>query len=653
MTCSGSHTVLQHTRRVVGVQRYSQPVTGGDDLSAWVRAAARVPGPAGPAILLPSAGNSDRPFARLLGLHPVTNRPVPFSGTYLTASEYLVPFAQAAGVRWQPDLVWADLLSQHPRDHLLIALALLNHATTNDELGARLEANFLGGIASGLAQRARAALTGAFDSTPRHLLARGPILRTMRAVLSSSSNDPAAIAAARETAGLPPSGMDLTLAATMMTHLVGDAMGSRSSPGEPLLAGMPTSLAMELVQNTLFHQKEDIGDLLGRTGILWYSLDHTALSPRPRRPLPELVQEATGAPIEHLAATGMALWARAQEYAPDRPMVFPTAELPKKLLPYLDESLAVLARTPDDLAAAAQGMTHDWQMLPLQEHPVAILPDGLLVLDETYLMARVTSGLFWLVHDYEKATYGERKAQDWRVNHGDLFEELAESRIKVLAPPVLGPGGSTYFTEDDLARAYPGDGQKRADAGIDFGGRVVLTEIVSGQISVPTRTRGDTVWLDKDLERLVYRKIRQLDSTARRMLTDTPPEWLLGSIPDRIYPVIVQAGQFPYSRVIRTITAEYIGTGYLNDPRIASLAIVGLDDLELVDILRARDHITLPDIIDDWLKSEFHETSLRNFLIATRNLPTGLTRGAARKAELALLLKPIVTILGTTMPTDV
>jgi hypothetical protein len=42
-----------------------------------------------------------------------------------------------------------------------------------------------------------------------------------------------------------------------------------------------------------------------------------------------------------------------------------------------------------------------------------------------------------------------------------------------MAPPLLG-GGNTFFTEENLLAAF--SGMKNCDAGIDFGGEIMLAK---------------------------------------------------------------------------------------------------------------------------------------------------------------------------------
>lgn len=610
-----------------------------------------VPGPpsGGPAILLPASASIDRPFADLLGIS-LQDEPaprMPFAGVHLTASDYLKPHCEAAGLPFRPQVIWADLLSQHPRDDLLIALSLLNHGVTDPVLGAVLRTTFLSSIAQDLSAHATTALEGGLDGESRHFLSRALILRTMRAVLSSASNDRAEMAAGRQKIGMPPAAMDLIAVAIVMTHLAADAMGANASPTEPYLGGLPRSLAMEIVQNELFHQRSDVGDLLGRTALLWRPPYLDQVVPPPRLPPEEMLHEATGVPLDYLAATAFALLARTLEYAPNRPTVMPTDALPPGLALHLDAALRVLARTPEELAASFAGMAQDWQMLPLQDHPVLRLPTGLVILDEAYLMERVTTGLFWVVHDHEKTRPDPAAVNRWRGSYANLFERLAVSRVFAHAPAVIG--GTATFTEADLKRAYPGPGKKHIDAGIDFGSMVLLAEVVSGQVSVPTRTTGDIAAFENDLERLVYKKVRQLHENAERLLAN-PPDFI-GHPIQQILPTIVQGGQFPHNRVTQRIVSDFLlDNNLLQHSRIRPLVILGLDDLELAEILQEREHTTLPHLIEAWLVSDYAETSLRNYLLATHDLSAGIQRLSQRKAELEGLFEPVTALLGVDMP---
>ena len=129
---------------------------------------------------------------------------------------------------------------------------------------------------------------------------------------------------------------------------------------------------------------------------------------------------------------------------------------------------------------------------PLQARPLLRLGDDVVVLDERYLIERVTRGLYWLVHDHEKNVHGESARGSWTQVWSEMVETRVEDQLRRMAPSLFG-GGRAFFTEEDLQSAFPRT--KNCDAGIDFGGDVVLAEVVSGTVKVQTRELADVALL--------------------------------------------------------------------------------------------------------------------------------------------------------------
>jgi hypothetical protein len=112
-----------------------------------------------------------------------------------------------------------------------------------------------------------------------------------------------------------------------------------------------------------------------------------------------------------------------------------------------------------------------------------------------------------------------------------------------MAPALCG-GGLAFFTEEALQAAFPRT--KNCDAGIDFGGDVVLAEVVSGTVKVQTRELADVGSFAQDTERIVLCKARQLYVTAGNLLRRPQPgNSPVKVAPSRIFPVVVISGQYP------------------------------------------------------------------------------------------------------------
>jgi hypothetical protein len=257
--------------------------------------------------------------------------------------------------------------------------------------------------------------------------------------------------------------------------------------------------------------------------------------------------------------------------------------------------LELFAHTPAELARELRDCPGSWQLLPMQAAPLLRLGDDVVVLDERYLMERVTRGLAWLVHDHERDNHGDQARNLWTRAYGEMVERFAEDQLRPMAPALLG-GGQAFFTEEHLQAAFPG--KRNCDTVIDFGGDVVLAEIVSGTVTVPTR-QGHAEAFRRDAKRLVLGKADQVYETARNLLRDPQPaNSPLAQPAARIFPVVVCGGQFPINPLTtQYITEELQAQGLVPDGPIEPLALMDLEELEGCAALRERRGLTLPQLL--------------------------------------------------------
>src|SRR5207248_8269647 len=96
--------------------------------------------------------------------------------------------------------------------------------------------------------------------------------------------------------------------------------------------------------------------------------------------------------------------------------------------------LSRFASTPEEIAASLCGCPQRWQLIPLQDRPLLRLGDDIVVLDEHYLLERMTLGLYWLVHDHEKTEHGETARLLWTQAYAEMVETRVEERLRTLAP---------------------------------------------------------------------------------------------------------------------------------------------------------------------------------------------------------------------------
>ncbi len=283
------------------------------------------------------------------------------------------------------------------------------------------------------------------------------------------------------------------------------------------------------------------------------------------------------------------------------------------------------AGTADDLAAAATTARFDWQNLHLQERPLLVRGGGVLVLDEAFLLERITTGLFFLVLENERSLGGNKAADRWRTAYGQMHEMLVEDYLSRWAPAALG-AAKTTFDEHEVRRVYDpkNTGGGRADFGIDYGSSVLIADAVSGQLSVKTREEGQPRALLSDLDRMVVGKARQLAGTFEMVTRDPQPAGALVGQPARLVDaVVVPGGQFPVMRVMTRLLDELFAqdpqvAAMLADPRCAGLRVLDLRDLEHAEAVRSHYPRSLPELLAAWRADpEWHDGSLSDWLLAT------------------------------------
>ena len=74
------------------------------------------------------------------------------------------------------------------------------------------------------------------------------------------------------------------------------------------MCGIPETVAMEMIANNLFYDRDDDGDLLARYRMLW--LDYGARLKRfqPRLPPGEMLREAAGIGLDEMITMGFLYW---------------------------------------------------------------------------------------------------------------------------------------------------------------------------------------------------------------------------------------------------------------------------------------------------------------------------------------------------------
>lgn len=301
---------------------------------------------------------------------------------YLTAADYLTGALAAVGLPFDPVPLIDSLLRLHPRDVYLQVLVVLNHAAHYRELVDVYQERFLARLNPAMADDVRRALDGSVDGMRKSLLARQPVLRAIRTVLTYRSPK----GTSTGNLGTLVPGLDPELAGILLVHVVAAQLRAPQTAGDPMIGGLPAGLAMEMVANGLFHSNERADVLLARTRMLWgtyggqIDLGKYKLRARPF----DLLNEATGLDFEDVGALTIAYYGYMRALQPDEmPGVnaFVGISVSRETV---ETYLSSFASTPDELAGKLDACPGSWQMLPIQERPLLRIGEVIFVLDEQY-----------------------------------------------------------------------------------------------------------------------------------------------------------------------------------------------------------------------------------------------------------------------------
>lgn len=567
-----------------------------DELDKIVAAARDLTLPDGPGLLVP---------------RPAGPQPAGIGGSFrgwmshaaqsLISDEYVPQFLATKGMTFEPDRWVAQLLQLSHRDDLLRALTSATRVA--QEGGAPLEEwteYVLSTCEQGLGTQMREALGRNDGSAPRVFLARQPLLLALKLILAHGTSSPAGH-------------QDPFVVVTLLAHHAArEPAGAKDLDGTgPRIAGLPEALAMEVVQNSLFNSADHFGDLLARTHLLWTSNEQRLVRHRPRVPLRQMLNEATGLDLDDVLTIAFAVFAQADQAGLHdvRMLDLSSLRLPQLTI---DAFLARFSITEADLTTLLDAQHGPWAFLPIEDTPLLrIGPTSVAVLDARLLQRRFTSALYWLVHDHEKHTYGEQARRAWTQTYSELVEIYAEDILARVSPKILG-GGTSFFTEEDLGRL----GDSAVDCGVDFGHVVVLADVVQHQMTVPTRMLGQVAAFESDMQATILKKAKQLHGSARALIEKSShPAHPLGRRPERILPVVVQGADFPVNPVTTGYARDKARErGLLTQAECAPLIIVTLDELEMLDALVETSVTTAADVFRGYSSSGAVD-SLRNFII--------------------------------------
>jgi len=540
-----------------------------------------------------------------------------YVGVYTTVDDYvLLDVARETRVALRHELS-NDILKRVGQRDLLLSLKTLAIAAESPAKSEHIAQEYL----NYLPAPSRIRLGQVLKEHNRIFLYRQQVLAAFRKVILEGKS------AAMNQIG--PMG-----AAIMISHAMLDAEDVLEDNTVEEVGGLSAKLTMHLVANQDFNSKEDIIAIFDRAIRLWRDYGPRFAERLGNRDPHEILKTQIGLDIEDMLAVAFGVWSYdlRWNFANPTPLAF-------NLHPDTDVDLVAafmssMSATLDELADDLLIQRSDWDFLPFEMRPIIELADGWLLVDRNFLMGRVTSGLFYFVFDYLKSLDTDL-ALEWSRIWGDMVEALVRDNVVELAQLQSGVSRPVY-SQDDLAVAYP-KGGGRADILVDFDETIVAFEVVSGHLTINSRLGLDRNAFDADMEKIVYKKLRQLDGTASNVLND--PTRLLGPAtrPLRFQPVVVAGGGFPFNFATSQFIDNFIAmNGLFAQSGVLLAAVIDLSDLEIIEALH-EDGEFVADLIRDWKSSSDRHLSFRNWVLKNR----GSARARPRRMD-----APIHALMG-------
>jgi hypothetical protein len=241
-----------------------------------------------------------------------------------------------------------------------------------------------------------------------------------------------------------------------------------------------------------------------------------------------------------------------------------------------------------------------WEVRPFMRHPFLSLEDGgLLLLSPRAVLSWLSEGFHYRLLDsaQRRAGKGRKLSRDYTAFVGELVEEYALELIRSVYPGERPVGGGRVYGEQPYGRKRGNKkgADKTSDIAIDFGLDLVLIEVSGSRLRAETLLSGDMQSVTDDLERMVIKKVRQLDHCIHALVAGRAQIPAEGAEIDmrrveRIWPVVVTAGNLTQTGALW----QYIHSkteGILNQPKVQPLTLLDIDDLEALCGFIERGHV--------------------------------------------------------------
>ncbi|MFE7236389.1 hypothetical protein ACFVAF_38485 [Streptomyces sp. NPDC057596] len=419
-----------------------------------------------------------------------------------------------------------------------------------------------------------------------------------------------------------------------------DMIGLSGAGGPTVIADQPGDLGREVIANQYFNNNASVPHTFARYVRRWRELPQQFAGKDGLVDLPAVYEQCTGVTLDDLTVVAGALWTAAC----NGNVLTPTAEL-ETLLPagQVTKVLALISADLETLRQAVQderAQRHtEWTFDAFQQRPVIRLGAFLLVMDQRHLIDRAFGWLPILDVRFPPDTHprptNHKKLAGQAIRTLRRFSELYVSEV---LHSIAGQGATRRVYDDaELKAAFQGEGQKIADAAVDYGDTWIVVEVTTSQLQRDAATAVPGNAQVKDIDKLLE-EVQQIDATIQALRRDESR--LTGAssqIRRRYLPLLLLTEGFPVNPVSMTVIRERAHKrGLLQGQDVMPLEVIDVEELEWIEALQEQQGVSLLAVIQRKQASSLERTSMRSFLADTITTPLNHPQRFEGRASKAL-----------------
>ncbi|MFF6777971.1 hypothetical protein ACFY8W_31085 [Streptomyces sp. NPDC012637] len=431
---------------------------------------------------------------------------------------------------------------------------------------------------------------------------------------------------------------------------ISQTMGRQPETGPTVIEDRPGPLGREIIANQHFNHTWSVSGVLARYARRWLELPAEHQSEPAVVDLSQAYEDCTGVRLEDLAAIAGYLWARTVQgcFVVERAELS-TLDIPHErregVLELISNSMSGLR---EELQRERAELRTEWSFDPFQRWPVIKLPEErLLILDPRHLVSRAFG---WLpIWDIKFPPPGRIKPSGHKklaARAEQTLRHFSEVYVSEVLHHIAQDASTARRVYDDeqLKAAYTAQGQRIADAAIDYPGAWIVIEVTTTQLRREAATAVPDESQIEDIDKLIE-ELDQINATINSLRADEAAlTGIHATLPRRFYPLLVLPEGFPVNPITLTVIRERARSrNLLQGPDTAPLEIADIEELEMIEGVQEDAGPSLLEILQSKNAGSLRNAGFREHILHVMRLSPPKP---SRQAELFhAAMKPLFEVL--------